>query len=726
MTLRTRVRVFLSHIVSPVPEFSPSPSHGSHSHDSLRFPSRQAVNSAQAHPHGAIYKAWLASRTIPNDTGAYLTPGAHRSLSKSNVRLACTIMQSCAVDLFRLLWSLHPWRTALMVTLELIRGIFPAFRGYSQALLINELQNLIFSGHFTWSRLSKLVATEIVRAGSESLIDSIASSNENIVHGSARLRVEYQQMELRLRLDIPTLADPLVRDLLHEADLFARSFSGMSSFGLFSTLDFMRILTLVSELISHVLVLSSLAFNGAHISVLLISILSSVLPFILRSSNGRSFLDDLAKPYEAHMAAKQERMRILAHSDSYRPEVILFGLGPWILRSWARARKAMLGLEGCHSSEESDVYSRLMSHVNVSGLLMMIQNIPLVLILQSPSASFGTFTLYQSSVQALFFTIGHLSQSIRMAYQGIFLMGAFSAAMSIQPRLQPKKEVATVYQSFTKGMRLEARNLSYTYPGCITSALQGIDLNIEAGEVVAINRQERPWEGKSTLAKILLRILDFDSGELLINGIDVQRLRPEDYHAHITAVFQDFSKFNASAQENIGVGCIKEMRNMAAIESAIRLAGAKNIVHSLPQGLKTKLDAASHEAANTAFAEAPSCMASTYPHHGLSGGEWQRIAVSRAFMRARRPEIDLILLDEPTSSLDAHAQNRIFDNVEKASRSPDGDRTKTVIFITHRLSTARRADKIVMMDSGTISEFGTHQELLRRNGQYAALYRASI
>ncbi|TFY72078.1 hypothetical protein EVG20_g917, partial [Dentipellis fragilis] len=112
--------------------------------------------------------------------------------------------------------------------------------------------------------------------------------------------------------------------------------------------------------------------------------------------------------------------------------------------------------------------------------------------------------------------------------------------------------------------------------------------------------------------------------------------------------------------------------------------------------------------------------------HGLSGGEWQRIALARAFMRADHPEVDLLLFDEPTSSLDAHAQHKIFETIDTLARAPDGAKRRTVVFVTHRLATARRADKIAMMERGTITEFGTHDELLRLDGSYAALYRASV
>ncbi|GBE79587.1 predicted protein [Sparassis crispa] len=604
-----------------------------------------------------------------------------------------------------------------MLMLDLTRGVFPAFRGYSQALLIDEIQHAISSGNFTGSRLSWLLFTELVRLGMESCIDSFASSNEDIVHNSTRFLIEFRLMEKRMHLDVPTLADPLIRDLLHESELFVRSFNGMSSFGLFSVLDLTRIVSLASELVSHVLVLSSLASGSIHIFALLLPIISSLLPLISAwFGRSRTYMDDLTSPLEARTSAKQEKMRLLAHSDPYRPEILLFGLGPWILRSWARARKLMLGLERQQSTTGPQLSSVFLSQINVSGLLATIQNIPLILALQYSSTSLGSFTLYRSSIQSLFLTASSLLQSIRLTYQGIFLMGAFCAAMEIEPRLCPKTEAIT-YRRSRSGMRLEAKDLSFTYPGCREPTLRNINLTVDAGETLAIVGFN--GSGKSTLANILLRILEFDSGSLFVNGADIRKYRPEDYHTHVTAVFQGFSKFSATAKENIGVGRIEDMNSSAAIDSAIRLAGAREIVYSLPQGLRTKLDTAGHDPSG--FTD----MTSAHAHHGLSGGEWQRIAISRAFMRAHRPEVELLLLDEPTSSLDAHAQNWIFESIEKISCLPNGERTKTVIFITHRLSTARRADKIAMMENGTVSEFGTHQELLKRDGTYAALYRAS-
>jgi hypothetical protein len=153
-------------------------------------------------------------------------------------------------------------------------------------------------------------------------------------------------MEKRLQLDVPSLSDPVTRDLFQESDLFVRSFSGMTSLGLLSPFDFVSMLTLTSEIISHLYVIYTLTSDFTHVWMLLFSVASTFLPFILPWFHpGRSHSDSLYTPQEAQAAEKQEKMRHLVHNDSHRPELLLFGLGPWVLESWAQARKSLLGLE---------------------------------------------------------------------------------------------------------------------------------------------------------------------------------------------------------------------------------------------------------------------------------------------------------------------------------------------------------------------------------------------
>lgn len=672
--------------------------------------------SASAEPH-SVYDAWLASRELPGGNGAYLVPGGQRALNAKNARLALYVTQTCTLDFLKILWGLNPLRTTLMMSLNIIRSLFPAFRGYSQALIVDELQSLIASESFTWTRLVYLVLTEVFRRVIEGCLDSFAASNENVVLGSARFFIEYKQMEQRLRLDIPTLADPTVRALLQESELFARSFGG-GGFGMLSPLDFIHVFSLMTEIASHIVLIVSLTSGPFHFGILCLSIFSTLLPLFLSwFSCSRVQKEHVASVKEARASDRQDRLRNLAYSDSHRPEIELFGLGDWILKSWSGARKIVL-------SFEQPAYARntsIIDQFNLMELISAVQNIPLLLLLQSPAASLGSLTVYRHSIQSLVYAFRNLVTTARMAFQGIFLMSAFTASMRLKPKLNPKHDELVRYTSVLGGASISARGLSYTYPGSSEPALKNINFSLDAGETLAIVGYN--GSGKSTLAKILLRIVDFDRGSLLVNGVDIRRYNPDEYHSHLSAVFQGFSKFSTTVKENVGLGNVEKIGYRSAIETAIRLAQADTLVESLPNGLKTMLETPGFESMSY-----PGMMFQdeTSQRHGLSGGEWQRIALARAFMRANEPDVDLLLFDEPTSALDALAQNQIFETLEKISRSPSGERRKTIIFITHRLSTARRADKIAMMENGTISEFGSHEELMTKNGAYAALYRASV
>ncbi|CAL1701364.1 unnamed protein product [Somion occarium] len=650
-----------------------------------------------AHPGSSrsIYDVWLDSTTIPGDSMGRLLPGAHRSLTNKNLKLSLEIASKCILEFCGLIWSLHPYRLLAMISSNIFRGILPAFRGYSQAMIIDEIQCLFSSGDFTLTRLFHLLAFEIIRMGSESVLDTLATNNEQTLNNSIRFVMEHKQMEQRLRMDIPTMEDPVTRDLFQEADLFVRSFNGMSSFGLLSPFDVIRLLTLFSELVSHIVILYSLTLNDTPVLLSTISILSTLYPLLIPwLIPSRTYYDQNQNPRQSRLAEKQERMRSLAQSDSYRPEVIVFGLGPWILRNWAVARRATLGLGQPQSRSTTGPLSALLTPVDTTGLFTALQNVPLVLALQASSVSLGSFTLYRSSLQSLVYTSRNFYNTVHMAYQSIFLLGAFTASMQIKPSMQPKSEKVLPYVHSPRGMKIEARNICFTYPGSTVPALNNVSFSLEPGETLAVVGFN--GSGKSTLANILLRVFEFGSGNLFVNGCDIRRVEPAEYHEHVAAVFQGFAKFHASARANIGVGYVADIHKTSAIERAAELADARHLLDSLPKGLNTNLEAT--QEARTPFGiTSQHCQSSS--RHGLSGGEWQRIAISRAFMRARRPEVELLLFDEPTSSLDAHAQNRVFDTIEELSTSPSGGRCKTVIFITHRLSTARRADKIAMMEN---------------------------
>ena len=188
--------------------------------------------------------------------------------------------------------------------------------------------------------------------------------------------MEYRQMEQRLKMDVPTLERPQIRDLFQESELFVRSFSGMSSFGLLSPLDLFRILTLISELTSHAVMLWTLTSRGTHGWLLLFSVFSTVFPLLLSPwTRNRDTGEETHDVKEARATAKQNRMRNLAHSDVHRPEIVLFGLGPWILQSWAKARRITLGLEQDRLGGDDSLYGSLFSQLNLTGVIDALQNV---------------------------------------------------------------------------------------------------------------------------------------------------------------------------------------------------------------------------------------------------------------------------------------------------------------------------------------------------------------
>jgi len=188
-------------------------------------------------------------------------------------------------------------------------------------------------------------------------------------------------MEQRVRLDLPTLADPVVRDLLQESELFARSFNGMGGFGLISPFDLIHIFSLCTEVVSHIWVVLSMTGGATHSGVLMLSIISTVLP-LLMSWWGipRTFPESLYTPQEARAAERQEKMRNLAYSDSHRPEIVLFGLGPWILNSWAAARKVILSTEQPLLFKDFGLSLSLLSNINFSDFLFALQNVGVFLL----------------------------------------------------------------------------------------------------------------------------------------------------------------------------------------------------------------------------------------------------------------------------------------------------------------------------------------------------------
>ena len=239
---------------------------------------------------------------------------------------------------------------------------------------------------------------------------------------------------------------------------------------------------------------------------------------------------------------------------------------------------------------------------------------------------------------------------------------------------------------------LEVRNVSFRYPGSDAWILRDVSFGIPAGKRIAIAGQN--GAGKTTLVKLLARLYDPTEGEILLDGRDLRDLDVAELREHVAVVFQDFFRYDLSAADNIGLGHVSAMDERPRVMAAATKGGAHDTIDKLPNGYDTILGKTFDEGID------------------LSGGEWQHLAISRAFMS----DAQVLVLDEPTAALDAFREHRLYEHVGALAGN------KTVVFISHRFSTVRMADVIVVIEDGRMIETGSHDELVARDGHYAAMF----
>jgi ATP-binding cassette subfamily B protein len=243
------------------------------------------------------------------------------------------------------------------------------------------------------------------------------------------------------------------------------------------------------------------------------------------------------------------------------------------------------------------------------------------------------------------------------------------------------------------------KDLNFRYPGTDRVVLGGVNLDIPAGSTVAIVGEN--GAGKTTLVKLLCRFYEPDEGQMLLDGVDIRRFDIVDWRDRIATGFQDFARFELVARQTVGVGDLPRLDSEPAVEGALERAHASDVIGRLEQGLSTQL--------GKSYAEGTE----------LSGGQWQKLALGRAMMREHPL---LLVLDEPTSALDAQAEHELFERYADNARRVGTATGAITLFVSHRFSTVRMADLIVVVAEGKVLESGSHAELMRRKSLYAELY----
>jgi len=251
----------------------------------------------------------------------------------------------------------------------------------------------------------------------------------------------------------------------------------------------------------------------------------------------------------------------------------------------------------------------------------------------------------------------------------------------------------------TKGIRFD--HVTFAYPGTDRVVLDDVNLMLPAGAVVAIVGEN--GAGKTTLVKLLAKMYEPRAGTIFVDDMPLSRMRAEAWRSRLAGAFQDFFRFELKARQTIGVGDVPRLEDAAAVMTAVRRAGADEVVVKLKAGLETQLGP-------------------TWPGGvDVSFGQWQKLALARGFMR---DEPVVLVLDEPTAALDAETEHALFERYAAAPRGGNAQNTngRITILVSHRFSTVRMADLIVVLDGAKVVEVGSHEELMAKHGQYSELY----
>ncbi len=571
----------------------------------------------------------------------------------------------------RLVWDAAPPVVASGIALRLVSALIPLAMLAISKLIIDAVATKhagVIPDRMLW-----LLAAEFLLAAANQLL------SRAIDYTDARLADEFtREVSLRLiqhatKLDLAAFEDPSIHDMLERARQQATERVGMLSAMGRLLLQSMTLILLSAGVIAYspwlflLLVICVVpAFMGeTHFALLGYSLAHEITPV-------RRELDYL---------------RVIGSSKENAKEVKLFGLGTYLYDRYNSLNGEIIG-KNIHLTRHRLIWGSMLAVVGSMGyygsyVFLVWQAFEGRISIGTLMFLIGAIAGASTQLQGVFSLFAHISD------QALFLTDLVDF-LAVQPNIRSGQDALYAPRPIKAGF--EFRDVSFRYPGSARLILKNLNFRLEPGEHVALVGGN--GQGKTTLVKLLARLYDPTGGAIYLDGNDLRDYRVEDLHKEIGIIFQDFVRYDMTARMNIGVGRIDAIGSDEALWIAAKKSRVDRLLNRIPGGLNQMLG----RRFDGGF--------------DLSGGEWQKFALARAYLR----EAQVLILDEPTAALDAVAEAEVF------ARFADLSRGKLALLISHRFSTVRKSDRIIVLEEGQVHEEGTHDQLVAHGGRYASLF----
>ncbi len=573
----------------------------------------------------------------------------------------------------KIVWDSGPGVVVFGLISRGFAALLPVVLLWITKLIVDRIVHAVTAHQVVQPGIWWLVGAEFGLAVLNSILLRSIDYSDSLLADKYTRYVSIRVMDHAASLDLIAYEDPVFYDRLERARVQATDRLVMIQ----------AIGRLVQQAITTITLSVSIMFFSPWLMLLLIA---GVLPAFLGESHF-AFLGYAKNFRQTPMRRQLDYLRVLGGSKEAAKELKLFGLRKFLSERFTKlsdeiydqnvtlnrrkliggAALSMIGTAGYYSAYVFVIWRTANGALSIGSMTF------LTLAIQQAS----------SNIEQIFSTIAAIGD------QALFLTDLL-AFFEMKPTIRSKPNALPAPRPIVRGV--EFRNVSFSYPGNSRRVLDSINFKLHTGERLALIGEN--GQGKTTIVKLITRLYDPTEGQILLDGVDLREYDLEDLHREIGVIFQDFMRYEMTALENIAVGRVEAMGDLESLKAAARKSLADQTIERLPLGYDQMLGRRFDQGVD------------------LSGGEWQKVALARAYLR----DAQLLILDEPTAALDARSEFEVFHRFAELTAG------KMALFISHRFSTVRSADRILVLENGRITEEGTHDQLSRMGGRYAEMF----